>query len=375
MGDFLIACGGTGGHLSPGIAVAERLNARGYNSSLIVSRREVDSRLCRKYKDYTFIRTPGVPFSWNPVRMVYFGAEQLRALIFSLRLVRKARPLAIIAFGGYTSVAIALAGVVLRVPLILHEANRKPGRAVRWLARFADRIYLPSGIRIGVLQGAKTRSPGYPVRKEIRRVSRERARRALGIDTQGKLLVVFGGSQGAGALNEWVRTNLQALGAEGINVYCLTGVGKGSDGVFQFQAPDGSHVKATFTPFSDRMGDVLSSADLTVARAGAGSIAELIHCHTPSILIPYPYASDNHQRENAQFLERQGGCLVLDQTRLRDLFSEVRELIFNDWLLDRFRDNLRMLDEGDSAERIADDLTRLLRLRRQKIGERSAVMN
>ena len=366
MAGFLIACGGTGGHLSPGIALAERLVTRGHHPSLVVSRREVDSRLCRKYRQFAFIRTPAEPFSWNPLRMIRFAGGQLSAYVYAFNLLRKNRPDAIIAFGGYTSLAIALAGVSLQIPLVLHEANRRPGKAIRWLARLADLIYLPEGVRLRGLHGGKVRFPGYPIRKEIRRQTRDSARQALGLTVTGKLLVVIGGSQGASALNEWVRNNLQALGEEGIHVYCITGIGKGSEGVFEYHGSHGRTVRTWFTAFSDRVGDVLSAADLVVSRAGAGAIAELVHCHTPSILIPYPFASDNHQGENARFLEMRGGCLVVEQPRIRELFAEVRELIFNDWLLERFSENLRRLDQGDSAERIVSNLESLLATRRER---------
>jgi UDP-N-acetylglucosamine--N-acetylmuramyl-(pentapeptide) pyrophosphoryl-undecaprenol N-acetylglucosamine transferase len=116
---------------------------------------------------------------------------------------------------------------------------------------------------------------------------------------------------------------------------------------------------ATFVPFSSSMGDVISAADLIVSRAGAGSIAEIIRCRAPSILVPYPYAADDHQKANALAHERQGAGILFSQDKLNELISEVCDLMFNDSLLDKFKSNLERLDNFDSSERIADDLLAL----------------
>ena len=121
----------------------------------------------------------------------------------------------------------------------------------------------------------------------------------------------------------------------------------------------GADITATFVPFSSSMGDVISAADLIVSRAGAGSIAEIIRCRAPSILVPYPYAADDHQKANALAHEREGAGISLSQDKLSELSSEVCDLIFNDCLLAKFKSNLERLDRFDSSERIADDLLAL----------------
>lgn len=356
MSHFILACGGTGGHLSPGIAIAERLMSRGHSCRLIVSLKEVDSRLCRKYANLDFVRVPGQPLSSHPVRCLRAAAGMGMAFYRTCQMARQPRPAAMLAFGGFTTVPSVLAAEMRRIPFVLHEANRRVGKAIRALRLFATRVYLPPGVQLHGLHPSFIAHPGYPLRREIRRYSRQTARQHLGLNTDGKLLVVIGGSQGASSLNDWVRDNLQALGSSGINVYCVTGLGKGTDGVFEFPSLLGGTTKAWFTPFTDRMAEVLCAADLVLSRAGAGAVAEMTYCRTPSILIPYPYAADGHQVENARFHERQGAGLVVEQKHLASLLSEVRDLIFNDWLLDQFRQNMRQLYRHDPAETIADDL-------------------
>jgi UDP-N-acetylglucosamine--N-acetylmuramyl-(pentapeptide) pyrophosphoryl-undecaprenol N-acetylglucosamine transferase len=199
---------------------------------------------------------------------------------------------------------------------------------------------------------------GYPVRKEIRRLPREGARKQFGLDPHRKVLAILGGSQGAAALNQWAQDNLEALGSRGIQLLCLTGPRAGDEGLVEI--PAGERVaRACFLAFSDDMAAVLSSADLVISRAGAGSIAEIIRCRTPALLIPYPYASDNHQLANARYVEQQGGAVVVPQRNLTNLREEVLDLIFNDALLDKFRKNLARSDHENRMETLLMDLERL----------------
>ncbi|WOO43553.1 UDP-N-acetylglucosamine--N-acetylmuramyl-(pentapeptide) pyrophosphoryl-undecaprenol N-acetylglucosamine transferase [Rubellicoccus peritrichatus] len=360
MSGFVISCGGTGGHLSPGIALAESLNAAGHESHLLISRKDVDSRLVSGYPQLDFIRSPGSGFSWKPIQFIKFNVQQLRALVFAVRLLSEKKPDAVIGFGGFLTVGVVFAGFVKGCPVILHEANRKPGRAIRLMSGFARRIYLPSGVSLRSLPPKTVRHLGYPVRKEIRPLSRDEARKRLGIDITGKLLLVLGGSQGALALNRWVKENFEKLADQGISVLCVTGLMKESRGQLERVSQDGHTAKAYFMPFTNQMAEVLSSADLVVSRAGAGSIAEFMRCRLPSILVPYPHATDNHQSANAQFVEQQGGAVVVAQEKLPQLIDEVTETIFNDFLLNELRSNLQRMDRDNSADYIVSDLESIL---------------
>jgi UDP-N-acetylglucosamine--N-acetylmuramyl-(pentapeptide) pyrophosphoryl-undecaprenol N-acetylglucosamine transferase len=361
---FLISCGGTGGHLSPGIALAEGLTARGHAVKLLISEKRVDARLIENYPQFEFVRVAGTGFSWQPVRLARFVAAHLRGLAQARRLVTRARPDGVIAFGGFTSAGIVLAARLHGVPVALHEANRVPGRAVRVLSGLAQRIYLPPGIQLDGVRAANIRHVGLPVRREIARRPRAEACAALGLEPQRKTLVVFGGSQGATALNDWVRGELAALAAEGVQVCCVTGLGKGEDRVAESVARDGERVRARFIAFCDRVADLLSAADLVVSRAGAGTIAELIRCEAPAVLVPFPQAADDHQRANAAYFERQGGGIAIEQSVLATLRAEVLGIIFNDELLRKFRGNLRRMDRANSLDFMLGDLEELAGPRR-----------
>lgn len=359
MSKFLISCGGTGGHLSPGISLAEGLAARGHEAVLLVSQKKVDARLLEKYPHLRFERMPGTGFSLHPGQLLRCVVSQVRALVFCVRRVRAMRPDALVGFGGFTSAPLVVVGRLRRVPVALHESNRVPGLAIRTLGRLAQRVYLPPGIRLRGIRPTATRHVGLPVRREFARQPQAAARAALGLDPHQKVLVILGGSQGSGALNDWVRAQVASLAAEGIQVYGVTGLGKGRDGGAVFTSKTGAAVRAEFVAFSDRISVLLSAADLVVSRAGAGTLAELVRCETPAILVPYPQAADDHQRANAAFFEQQGGGIVVEQTNLAGLRAKVLDLIFNDWLLRQFRGNLQRMDCANSLELMLHDLEQL----------------
>ncbi len=356
MSAFVISSGGTGGHLAPGIALAEELTRRGHACTLIVSGKRVDSRLLEKYPHLNFVRSPGTGFQWGFLAVLKFSASQLRALWFSLRLVRRVKPAAVIGFGGFTTVGLALTGWLLGIPVFLHEANRVAGRAIRTLSGLAKCVYLPEGVALGGLPPQKLRECGFPLRREMRRLPRAEARRKLKIATEGKLLLILGGSQGATSFNDWIASNFVRLAEEGISVYCVTGLGKGGQGIIEKRNSDGAVTRAYFTNFCDDMPALLSAADLVLSRAGAGSIAEFIRMRLPSILMPYPQAADDHQSANARFLERQGGGVVVPSSQRERLFREILDLIFNDWMLEKLRGNLARLDAEEAVMQMADDL-------------------
>jgi len=356
MSRFLISCGGTGGHVSPGISLAEGLVARGHEATLLISMKKVDARLVEKYPHLRFERMPGSGFSWHPVGMARFVVSQAAAFRFCLRALRDLRPDAVVGFGGFTSASAVAAGRLKGVPVAMHEANRVPGLAVRAFGRFAKRVYVPQGIRVPGVRAAAKRYAGLPVRREIVRMPAAQARQSLGLEPAQRVLAILGGSQGASSLNAWARARLETLASEGVQVVCVTGLGKGAAETLVLRSKAGEAVKAVFMPFCDRVAELLSAADLVISRAGAGTLEELVRCETPAILVPYPHAASDHQRANAAFFERQGGGLVVDESALGGLHSEALDLIFNDWLLRQFRKNLKRMDRANSLDLMVADL-------------------
>ncbi|MDR2769479.1 MAG: UDP-N-acetylglucosamine--N-acetylmuramyl-(pentapeptide) pyrophosphoryl-undecaprenol N-acetylglucosamine transferase [Puniceicoccales bacterium] len=361
MSHFLIACGGTGGHLSPGIALAQELIARGHACILIITQKMVDKKLSQAYPDIAFVHFCGIGWSkkfWLWPKFLFF---QLKNFFASIWLLKKFQVDLVLAFGGFISVGIFGAAILLRKLRVLHEANQCPGKAIRFLSHFAKRVYLPQGVHLKKVSVKTVRNFGFPVRKEIQKIDRWNARKQLNLSQDQYVLVVVGGSQGAKVLNKWVIDNFEAFGEQGINVVCVTGVGQGSEReVEQYQA-DGQKTKLILIPFALNMHVLFSAANLVISRAGAGTIAELTRCETPSILIPYPFATDNHQYANALFFERKGACLMLQQEAMsHNLFNEVIHLIADECLLENMRYNMKQLNGEDATTLIVNDLEQLL---------------
>lgn len=366
MRNIVIACGGTGGHLTPGIALAQSLEEKGCPCWLLISQKAVDDRLSSKYPKLSFVPMPGAPLIRTPLGILRFLYGFARSFWSSYRFYKKVGADALVGFGGFSSFGPAMAARMKGMPVLIHEANRAVGKAVRFLAKRSSRLYLPEGMQLEGISPEITRNIGYPLRQEFRRIPRERARRQLGVPQGDRLLVVLGGSQGAASLNTWVKKNIEELAKEGISTYCLTGMNKESSGVVELEGPIGQTVTSRFVPFTDEMNAVLSAADLVISRAGAGAIAEIIRCRVPSVLVPYPHAADNHQYLNASFLERKGGGIVCLEEKMKDiLLDEVREVMFNEEFRAILRRNLFSMDGGDVAGILAADLIQLLKDRSQ----------
>lgn len=355
----IIACGGTGGHMAPGIALAEELVSRGWECTLLISNKQVDSRLVKKYGQFKYECIDGLPFSGRPDRMLRFLLSLTRGTMKCRRLIRQLKPDVVVGFGGFLSMPAMLAGFLSGLPTIIHEANRVAGRVTRIVSRFASRIYLPDGVSIGSDRKGRIRYLGMPVRDEITKLDKVSAKESLGFDPQQKLLAVMGGSQGAQSLNTWANDSLPALAEKQIQVFCLTG-GSESDRASTLPSLTGNEVRSIFRSFSDEMALVLSAADFVVSRSGAGSIAEMIRCRVPGVLVPYPYSADDHQIANAEKFESLGCGILLPQGGLSEMLDHVIKAISDESILQTYQEKLEWADQHNVRSIMAEDIKRIV---------------
>lgn len=341
MSRFLLACGGTGGHLAPGIALAQRLSEDGDECLLVVSRKAVDARMTAKYPALRFLPGSGRGFGPGLLGKALFFPAFVGAVWSSWRTLRSFGADAVVCFGGFMSLGPAVAAALTGVPVIVHEANRRPGKAVRLIARFARAVHLPSGVRIAGVAPERQVDSGYPVRAEIRPLPRVESRRALGLPEEGRMVLVLGGSQGASALTRWAESAMPELAARGAHLLCLTGP-SGRDAVERHGA-----VTARFLPFCDRMAEAYASADLAVSRAGAGTLAELAACRTPAVLVPLPTAADDHQSVNAAHLAGLGAVTCVPEPEIGRLTAEVCARLDDASGLARMREALAAADAAN----------------------------
>ena len=360
MKKALIACGGTGGHLAPGIALAEELVSRGWSCELLISKKQVDVQLVKKYRQFVYDSIPGCAMSLSPIPFAAFVRDLFSGVSLCITKIRNTRPDAVIGFGGFSSASALLAGMITKTPVAIHEANRVPGRVTRLVSRFANRVYLPADVYLKSAGEGRTLHVGIPIRTEIEKIPKEEAKRQLGFDSERKLLLVFGGSQGARSLNDWMAASMEPLALESVQMYCLTGNRNDETEERQYPSQSGVPVKSLIQGFSDQMALLLSAADMAVSRSGAGSIAEIARCRTPSIFIPYPYAADDHQYHNAKWVMDAGGGLMLNDESMGELFELIRSAISDEAGLRKFESCLDTIDGIDAKSMIADDIEALL---------------
>jgi UDP-N-acetylglucosamine--N-acetylmuramyl-(pentapeptide) pyrophosphoryl-undecaprenol N-acetylglucosamine transferase len=362
MSRVLLACGGTGGHLAPGIALAQRLTDEGHECLLVVSSKAVDARMTADYPRLKFVAGRGRGFGPGWINRLLFLPALCASIGSSLRLLRGFRPDVLVCFGGFMSVGPALACWLRGIPVIVHESNRRPGKAVRLIARFARSLHLPTGVRLEGVPLDRQHDSGFPVRKEIRPSAKEVARKTLGFPSSGKLLLVAGGSQGSRALTKWVEAQLEEISVRGLHVLCLTGPG-GRGG--EVRAGD-SVVR--FLPFCNQMGVAYSAADLAMTRAGAGTLAELAACRTPAILVPFPFAADDHQTANARHFAQTGAALLVPEGELFEATANIYDRLLNNAALAEMRDALALADAANRWEELFQETVQLARPPRASAG-------
>jgi UDP-N-acetylglucosamine--N-acetylmuramyl-(pentapeptide) pyrophosphoryl-undecaprenol N-acetylglucosamine transferase len=347
-----IACGGTGGHLFPGLAVAEVLARTGCSISLMVSSKDVDQQAVRSTPGLQVVRLPAVGLVSGQISAFVRGFWQSYRAV--KQTFRAQPPQAVLAMGGFTSAAPILAGRGVGAATFLHESNSIPGRANRWLAPFVDAAFIgfPSAARRLHCHTVKT--TGTPVRPQFQARDAAACRAALGLETDRPVLLVMGGSQGASGVNQLVAQSLPQFSAHlpDLQILHLTGqndLGKISDAYAAYK------LKAVVRPFLAEMELALGAATAAVSRSGASSLAELAAMRVPAVLIPYPSAVDNHQFYNAWAFVESGAARMLEQEKARPetLVEMVKGLIEKPDLREGMKQALAKWSRSDAAAQIA----------------------
>lgn len=310
-----IACGGTGGHLFPGLAVAGELLRRDCDVQLLVSPKEVDQQAVRAARDLQVDTLPAVALQGNLFAFVgaSFASYQAAKRLFAAR-----PPRAVLAMGGFTSAPPVMAGKKLGAKTFLHESNTIPGRANRWLAHVVDEAFVgfpQAASRLWIQRHVVT---GTPVREPFARADAASCRMALGLDPKRPTLVITGGSQGATGLNNLVLGALPELVARhpDLQFVHLTGANDVERARASYKSSiqhPASGIRFLVQPFLTEMELALGAATLVISRAGASSLAELAAMRVPAVLVPLPTSADDHQLCNARAFTDTGAARWLNQ--------------------------------------------------------------
>jgi len=358
---IMITGGGTAGHTSPAVAVIEELQSRDPRLALqwVGRRGAVEERVAELHS----ISFRALPVSGWPRRGIFkriWVAIQLAlALVLAFVHLRRFRPQAILAVGGYVSVPLTIVAQRLGIPTILHEQNRSMGLANRLLAKKASRILLSFEDTTGAYPKENAQVVGNPVRKDFHNPpSKLEARERLDLDTKTPVIVITGGSQGARTINNAMAHILETIQPRQAQFIWLAGRA-GAEAARAIA--DKSDAPVRVHAFVDNMADVCAASDLLISRAGASSTAEIAVLGRPSILIPYPAATDNHQEHNARAMESAGAAVVLlDAECTGDKILEILEgLLADPARLQVMADAAKTTAHPGAADAIAEEIIKL----------------
>ncbi len=346
----LVMAGGTGGHILPGLAVAEALRDKGWRVHWLGAPESMEARLVPprgfplELVDFSGVRGKGlVTLALLPLRL-------LRAFWQSLQVVRRVKPDVVIGLGGYITFPGGMMAVLLGKPLVLHEQNSVAGMANRVLAQIADRVFTAFPKALGNAQWV-----GNPLRKEF--LQQATAEHRFEHRSGPLQVLVVGGSLGARALNTVVPQALAQIPERARPVVTHQSGEKQIDELRANYAQAG--VKASLTPFIDDTARAFAEADLVICRAGASTVTEIAAVGAAALFVPFPAAVDDHQTHNARFLVDQGGGWLMPQTDFTaDVLADFLSNVSRSALLERAQAaaRLKQLDATREVVKACEEL-------------------
>ena len=362
---FFFAGGGTGGHIYPAVAVAERIAELEPEARIhfFCSRRHIDSRiLAQTGLDYTPLPASG--FSVDPRRLIGICAALIKSYRLAKGILAAAKNAIIIGVGGFVAAPVCLAGHKLKMPIVLLNVDMVPGRANKVVSRWASRIFVQFEETVPYFAGrqAAVNIVGCPLRAGFAHPEPHKAIERLGLQKNKKTLLITGASSGSENINEAVCLLLGRLGAFAGDWQIIHLAGRANLEKVKSKYA-GARVGHKVLDYCDDMANLLSAADLVVGRSGAVSVAEYAAASVPAICMPYPYHRDRHQYLNAGKLVEAGAAVIVDDLPQREetaewLWEELEQLMKDDSKRRRMASNCKAIATKDAAYKIAEELVK-----------------
>lgn len=368
-GKVLITGGGTGGHIYPALAIAEELRKEVPDLEIYFggTREGLEAQIIPKAGyNLRFIRSAGIERRFTLQNLKNFSIATA-GILDAVRLLNDLKPDVVVGTGGYVCGPILLVAGLKKIPILLQEQNAVLGVTNRLVQRFANTIALGDSAARTQIRGDQGRVvvTGNPVRPDFLQVTREEARKRLGFSENQKLVVVAGGSRGARSLNlasiklhQWVDEH------EDVFLYHGTGESQWQDftSLFSGLGIPLETEKRKVVPYLEEMPLILKAADFIVSRAGAIALAEIAICGLPSLLVPYPYAAEDHQTANARSFVEQGAAIMIPDRELtgEQMVDAVAEAVMNDLKRIEMSRQALLLAKPNAAKEIAKWVIRLM---------------
>ncbi len=347
---IIIAAGGTGGHLLPALALAQEFKSIGI-TTLVIGRTTAVLQAEFHKAGIPFLEIPVVRLPRKKTGFILLPFRAGRAFFSAAACLLRFRPSAVIGMGGYACAAPATAATLLRIPLYFCEQNLLPGKVTRTFSRISSAVFTSFPDSSRYLRTKRTMEFGNPLRPFAEKNKKIAARQKLKIDEQKFTVLVLGGSQGAHRINLNISKSLDYLLPQEVQFIHLTGADDLSEMVEIYGRKNFQNYTESFFP---EMGLLYSAADLVICRAGATTIAELNFFGLPSILIPYPFAAENHQILNANYLAGCGAAILREESSLdgEKLAREIKILASDRQKLNLMAEASQRLSHPEPAKRI-----------------------
>jgi len=351
-----VSGGGTGGHTFPALAIIQELGRRDPALDLLFigKRGNLEERVAAAetipFRAVTCAPWHGTRMVARPVALACLAWGTLRATLTLLRF----KPQVVVVTGGYVSLPTAIASAILRLPLVVHEQNRRPGLSNRIAGRFATVVALSYADSSGTFPAPRTTLTGMPVRAGLLTgMSKEQCLDLFSLESGKFTVFVFGGSQGARSLNAAILDVLARLDPDRFQVLISTGK-TGYQEVSKWA--ETLPVRVCVKPFIEQMAEAYAAADLVVCRAGASTLAEIAFVGVPSILVPYPYAAEGHQEINAKAFQEVGASTIILDRELsgKTLANAILTIADDERVRDEMAAQAQSTSRPEAAEAIVD---------------------
>lgn len=357
----LIAGGGTGGHLSPGIALYEEFKSQGAIPLFLAGLPDLKFASLKDIDESDLMLYGAPTLTMNPLKIPGFSLSFLKAILTARSYIKDCEVDAVIGMGGYVSAPALIAALSKGIPIFLCEQNSVPGRVTRMFDKKARKIYSTFIEASAHLKNsAAFVQAGNPIRKRVLAgITKGEARRIFNLGHAKTVILAIGGSQGAMRLNELVLGLKKKYSEEFGNVGIIWSTGDHSYAKYKdavVNELDGGSIY--ISPFIERVGEAYAAADFAISRSGAGVMMELAAMGLPSMLIPYPHAAMNHQETNADSFANQGAAVKLaDEEAVPEKAAKIiLDIINNPRLLKNMSERAAALAKPDSAREIAADI-------------------